>query len=95
MSLYENINRRKRLGISRSKKDSTISKENYDNMKRGWKKVKEKKIKKKELTDRQKKSMENHKEHHTAKHMEVMTKEMLGGKTFKKAHTIAMSKVGK
>ena len=32
MSLYENINRRKRLGISRSKKDSTISKENYEEL---------------------------------------------------------------
>jgi len=32
MSLYENINRRKRLGISRSKKKSTVSKKQYDMM---------------------------------------------------------------
>ena len=38
MSLYRNINRRKKLGISRSKKKSTISKKNYDNMKKGFKK---------------------------------------------------------
>jgi len=36
MSLYENINRRKRLGISRSKDDSTISKSSYSNMKKGF-----------------------------------------------------------
>ena len=36
MSLYRNINRRKKLGISRKKKDSTISKKNYDNMKKGF-----------------------------------------------------------
>ena len=33
MSLVENINRRKKKGISRSKNNSTISKKNYDNMK--------------------------------------------------------------
>jgi len=38
MSLYKNINRRKKLGISRSKKKSTISKKSYDNMKKGFKK---------------------------------------------------------
>lgn len=36
MSLYRNINRRKKLGISRSKKKSTISAKNYDNMKKGF-----------------------------------------------------------
>lgn len=36
MSLYENINRRKRLGISRSKADSTVSKSSYSNMKKGF-----------------------------------------------------------
>jgi len=36
MSLYENINRRKRLGISRSKSDSTISKSSYSNMEKGF-----------------------------------------------------------
>jgi len=36
MSLYENINKRKKAGISRSKKNSTISKKNYENMKKGF-----------------------------------------------------------
>ena len=36
MSLYENINRRRKLGISRSKEDSTISKGSYSNMKKGF-----------------------------------------------------------
>ncbi len=36
MSLYKNINRRKKLGISRKKKDTTISKKSYDNMKKGF-----------------------------------------------------------
>jgi hypothetical protein len=40
MSLYENINRRKRLGISRSKKKSTVSKKSYANMKAGFPKKK-------------------------------------------------------
>lgn len=40
MSLYENINRRKRLGISRSKKNSTVSKKSYDNMRKGFPKKK-------------------------------------------------------
>jgi len=34
--LYYNMNRRKRLGISRSKKKSTISPKAYANMKRGF-----------------------------------------------------------
>ena len=34
--LYENMNKRKRLGISRSKKDSTVSAKAYANMKRGF-----------------------------------------------------------
>ena len=38
MSLYRNINRRKKLGISRSKKKSTISPKAYKNMKNNWKK---------------------------------------------------------
>ena len=37
-SLVANINRRKSLGISRSKKKSTISKEAYSAMQRNWKK---------------------------------------------------------
>lgn len=38
--LYANINRRKRLGISRSKKKSTISSKAYANMKAGFPKKK-------------------------------------------------------
>jgi len=38
--LYDNINRRKRLGISRSKKDSTISPKEYKKMKANWGKKK-------------------------------------------------------
>lgn len=36
--LYYNINRRRKLGISRSKKKSTISPKAYARMKRGFKK---------------------------------------------------------
>ena len=36
--LYANINRRRKLGISRSKKKSTISPQSYANMKSGFKK---------------------------------------------------------
>jgi len=36
MSLYENINKRKKAKTSRSKKDSTISPESYANMKAGF-----------------------------------------------------------
>ena len=36
--LYANINRRKKLGISRSKKKSTITPKAYANIKRGFKK---------------------------------------------------------
>jgi hypothetical protein len=43
MSLVENINRRKKLGISRSKSQSTISDKAYADMKRNWKKKKKKK----------------------------------------------------
>ena len=38
--LYANINRRKNLGISRSKKKSTITPKAYANMKRGFPKKK-------------------------------------------------------
>jgi hypothetical protein len=41
--LYANINKRKRKGISRSKKDSTISPKAYDDMKKGFPKKKKKK----------------------------------------------------
>ena len=39
MSLYKRMNRRKKLGISRSKKKSTITKKAYDNMKKGFRKT--------------------------------------------------------
>ena len=42
MSLYENINTRKRLGISRPKSKSTITKKAYANMKAGFPKKKKK-----------------------------------------------------
>ena len=38
--LYANINARKKKGVSRSKKDSTISEESYRNMKAGFPKKK-------------------------------------------------------
>ena len=47
MSLYENINKRKKLGISRPKSKSTISKKAYANMKKGFPKIK---LKKKDST---------------------------------------------
>ena len=34
--LYDNINKRKRLGISRSKKDSTVRAKAYSNMQKGF-----------------------------------------------------------
>ncbi len=37
MSLYKNINNRRKAGTSRSKKNSTISAKNYKNMKSGFK----------------------------------------------------------
>jgi hypothetical protein len=40
MSLVKNINRRKKLGISRSKSKSTITPKAYAAMKLGWKKKK-------------------------------------------------------
>ncbi len=40
MSLYENINRRKKLGISRSKKKSTVDPKAYRNMQKGFPKKK-------------------------------------------------------
>ena len=48
MSLYRNINKRKKAGTSRSKKNSTISKEAYANMKAGFpKKGKKTKVRRK------------------------------------------------
>ena len=50
MSLYENINRRKRLGISRSKKKSTITDKAYANMQAGFPNSKKNKLKIKRKT---------------------------------------------
>ena len=49
MSLYENINRRKRLGISRSKKKSTITNKAYKNMQAGFPDSKKNKAKRKRM----------------------------------------------
>jgi|TARA_R110001632_G_scaffold12803_2_gene44238 hypothetical protein len=43
MSLYENMNKRKKAGTSRTKKKSTITKAAYANMKAGFPKKKKKK----------------------------------------------------
>ena len=53
--------------------------------------------KKKELTDRQKTALANHKKKgtHSAQHMKIMREEMLKGKTFMQAHAIAMKKKGR
>lgn len=40
MSLYENINKRKKAGTSRPKSKSTVSAKAYSNMKRNFKKKK-------------------------------------------------------
>jgi hypothetical protein len=42
MSLYENINKRKKAGTSRPKSKSTISNKAYSNMKAGFPKTKKK-----------------------------------------------------
>jgi len=42
MSLYENINKRKKAGNSRPKSKSTISSKAYSNMKAGFPKTKKK-----------------------------------------------------
>ena len=47
MSLYENINRRKRKGISRPKKKSTISAKAYKDMQKGFPNSKKNKVKRK------------------------------------------------
>jgi len=36
MSLYRNMNARKKKGISRSKKNTTVTKSAYSNMKKGF-----------------------------------------------------------
>lgn len=49
MSLYVNINKRKKAGTSRPKSKSTISAKAYANMKAGFPKKKKKATKKKKL----------------------------------------------
>ena len=51
--------------------------------------------KRKSLTKRQQNAMRRHRRHHTKKHMTLMRKLMLEGKTFTQAHKNAMKKVGK
>jgi hypothetical protein len=45
MSLVENINKRKKAGTSRSKKNSTVSDKAYKDMQNNWDKKKKKKKK--------------------------------------------------
>ena len=47
------------------------------------------------LKKRQEDAMKRHSEHHSKKHMDLMEKLMNEGKTFTKAHKLAMEKVGK
>jgi len=49
----------------------------------------------KDLTARQRKTMNSHARHHSLKHMKEMAKDMKKGKTFGQAHRSAMRKVGK
>ena len=54
-------------------------------------------MKKKELTQRQKDALANHKKKgtHTAQNMKIMKEEMLKGNTFMQAHAIAIKKRGR
>ena len=47
------------------------------------------------IDKKEKKILKKHKKHHTAKHMAMMKKAMLAGKTFTQAHKMAQKKVGK
>jgi len=47
------------------------------------------------LTPRQQATLKKHSEHHTAKHMAMMRKEMRAGKSFTAAHKKAQKMVGK
>jgi len=49
----------------------------------------------KDLTPRQRKTMNAHARHHSLKHMREMANAMKKGSTFAQAHTRAMRKVGK
>jgi hypothetical protein len=51
--------------------------------------------KKKSLTKRQTDTLSRHSQHHTAKHMSEMRKQMRSGKTFTEAHRSVQRKVGK
>ena len=53
--LYANINRRKKLGISRSKKNSTITAKAYKNMKAGFPNSKKNKAKRKRKAKKRRK----------------------------------------
>ena len=46
MSLVKNINKRKKAGTSRSKKNSTVSDKAYKDMQKGWPNSKKNKAKK-------------------------------------------------
>lgn len=48
----------------------------------------------KKLTKRQIATLAKHRKHHTKKHMDFMTKRMMGGSSFTQAHKDAMKKVG-
>ena len=47
------------------------------------------------LTPRQATAMKTHSQHHTAKHLKQMVKDMKKGKTFSASHKLAIKKVGK
>jgi hypothetical protein len=47
------------------------------------------------LTDTQKKKLEEHKKHHTSKHIASMRMNMLKGLSFDESHKKAQEKVGK
>tara|TARA_R100001440_G_scaffold956_3_gene3217 strand:- start:19668 stop:19850 length:183 start_codon:yes stop_codon:yes gene_type:complete len=49
----------------------------------------------KDLSPRQKRTMNRHARHHTLKHMRSMANAMKKGATFSQAHTRAMRSVGK
>jgi len=48
-----------------------------------------------QLTEQQKKRLNEHKIHHTQAHMTMMRRLMRGGKSFTKAHNETMKKIGK
>lgn len=49
----------------------------------------------KKLTKAQENKLKEHSNHHSKKHINMMKKEMLEGKTFTQAHNKAQKKVGK